>query len=240
MKRQGGPRVNVAIYGRALLHLVRHPSVLVVPLVASVIDMLVQFWGGIATDPLGGFGSGILQMAVQILYLFAFGAAIVQANNIDRGHRAGFDDAWEETRKKAGGILIAAIGFQFVIYIASYVGALLPIPNLGVVLGMAAAYFLIFTMPAASIGGLPGGLAISGSIRAVRNNPLAALLLAIVFVALWQFGPLYLTVLLGNVLGANYTPIFQDLSQAIYRTIVLGYLAFPFAVTYDDIAFKLW
>src|SRR5580658_2580244 len=101
-----GPRVNAGVYGRALVHLFSNPTVLVVPLVASVIDMLVSYWSGVVTDPLGGYGNSIFQMIVQIIYLFAFGAAIVQANNIDRGHRGGFDEAWEETRRKTGGILL--------------------------------------------------------------------------------------------------------------------------------------
>lgn len=192
------------------------------------------------TDPLGGFGTGILQMAVQIVYLFSFGAAIVQANNIERGHRAGFDDAWEETRKKAGGIILAAIGFQFVAFVGQYIGQIFSIDAIGIVLQLVAYFFLIYTIPAAAIGGLPAGLALSGSIRAVRNNPLAAAVLAIAFVVLWVLLPNYLLALCANAFGAGFTPLIQDLSLAIYRAIVLAYLAFPFAVTYDDIAFKLW
>jgi hypothetical protein len=231
-----GPRVNVGVYGRALVHLFSNPTVLVVPLVASVIDMLVSYWSGVVTDPLGGYGNSIFQMIVQIIYLFAFGAAIVQANNIDRGHRGGFDEAWEETRRKTGGILLAAIGFQFVVYVAQYAGSLVGNGALQLVLQLIAYLFLIYTIPAAAIGGLPGGLALSGSIRAVRGNFLPSIILAIVFVVLWVVVPSRVLF----PLVANLSPVVQLLSLALYRAIVLAYLAFPFAVTYDDISFKRW
>jgi hypothetical protein len=230
-------RVDIAIYGRALLLLVRHPSILALPLLAAVIDMLVSYWSGAFTDPLGGFGSGIFQMIVQIIYLFAFGVAVIQANNIVRGYRGGFDDAWEESRRKAGGIILAAIGFQFIVWAAGYVTGILG-GGVQLAVELVVYFFLILTIPAAAIGGLPGGLAISGSVRAVRANPPACILLAIVFALLWVFVPEWIAMLAATHpigLFAYY------LSLAVARAIVLAYLAFPFAATYDNIAFRgLW
>lgn len=231
--RKGRPSVNFAIYGRALVHLVRHPSVMAVPLLAAVTDALVSYWGNLFTDPLGGAGTGIISMALQILYLFAFGAAIVQANNIVRGYHGGFDTSWEETRGKIGGILLAAIGFQFVLWAAAFVGGLLG-ANVQIALQLVAAFFLILTIPAAAIGGLPGSLALSGSIRAVRANWVPCVVLAVAFIVLWYIVPsrVYYDV------GLRFGIVPGLLSLALVRAIVLGYLAFPFAVTYDETAFR--
>jgi len=231
--RRGGPNVNVAIFGRAFVHLVRHPSILAWPLLAAVIDMLLTRWGGIFTDPLGGIGGGLFSFVVQIVYMFAFGVAVIQANNIARGYSGKLDDAWEEARRKAGGILLAAIGFQFVIWAAGYLGALTGSGLIQEAVMLIAAFFFIFTIPAAAIGGLPGGLALSGSIRAARANWPAALMLLIAFAVLWFF--LYPYVLIGlEPYGATVALV----GAAIYRALVLAYLAFPFAVLYDETAFR--
>jgi hypothetical protein len=234
---RGGRRgVDLSIYGRALPYLFRNPSILAMPLLAAVIDMLLSYTGGVATDPLGGLGSGIFGMISQIVYLFAFGVAIIQGNNIARGYNTKFDDAWEEGRRKAGGIFLAAIGFQFVTWVAGYAGSIIPIPFLAYVLQLVAYFFLILTIPAAAIGGLPGGLAISGSIRAVRANWAPCLILAFVFVLLWVGIPELVTFYIGGRFGfTGYALIL-----ALARAIVLAYMAFPFATTYGDIAFKLW
>jgi len=233
MQRRGRPSVDLAIYGKAFVYLARNPSIFALPLLAAIIDMFVSYWQTLFTDPLGGLGTGLFAFIVQLVYLFAFGGAVIQANNIARGYRAGFDDAWEETRRKAGGILIAALGFQFVVYAAGYVGGLLGSPILQIGLQLIAYFFMILTMPAAAIGGLPGGLALSGSIRAVRANPLACVVLAIVFVALWIF----LFGYIGSIL-APYGVVPYLIGTAVFRAIVLAYMAFPFAVTYDETAFR--
>jgi len=223
----------VTIYGKALLYLARHPSVALLPLGAAAIDLFIWYWGTLFTDPLGGFGTGLFQMVIQIVYLFAFGGAVIQANNIARGHRTSFRDAWIETRQKSGGILLAAIGFQFVTWFAGYLGAFLGGGIVQQALQIIAYFFLIFTIPAAAIGGLPGALALSGSIRAVRANWLGAIVLAVVFVALWVYLPEYaLTPLVPYGFFAARGGL------AAINAIVLAYLAFPFAVTYDETAFR--
>jgi len=229
-----GPSVNLAIYGQALMHLVRHPSVLVLPLAAAAIDLFISYWSTLFTDPFGGFGAALFAFVIQIVYLFAFGGAVIQANNIARGYRTSFSDAWSETRRKSGGILLAAIGFQFVTWAAAYIGGFLAIPYLQFLLQIVAYFFLILTIPAAAIGGLPGSLALSGSIRAVRANWPACVVLAVVFYALWFILP-------GRLLAPVLLPygfIASLAGIAAVRAIFLAYLAFPFAVTYDETAFR--
>lgn len=224
-------RIDVAVYWRSIPLLLRHLSILAMPACAGVIDWAVNETAPYLTGAMGGLGTGLLQMAVQIVYLFAFGVAVIQANTVWRGRRATFDDAWEEARHKAGGIVLAAIGFQFVLYAAAYLGTLLG-PVIGVTLQLVAAFFLIYTIPAAAIGGMPGSLAISASIRAVREAPFGTALLAIAFVLLWNVVPQLLLAVPFDLSVPVTLLIF-----AIARALILAYLAFPFAKLYDDVAF---
>ena len=229
-------RLDLGMYPRAVPLLVRHLSILAVPLLAAVVDVLVDQITPLMTDQLGGIGASIFAMLVQLLYLWAFGVAIVQASNIWRGRRGSFDEAWDEARAKFGGILLAAIGFQFVVWAASYVGSFLA-PALGLALAAVAAFFLIYTMPAAAIGGMPGSLAIGASIRCVRANVVASILLALVFFAVW-----YVLVPIGiPYFLVRLTVLETQLLMAFVRAVALAYLAFPFAKQYDDVAFtRFW
>jgi hypothetical protein len=230
-------RIDLGMYVRAIPLLVRRPSIFVMPLLAAVVDLLLSQISYLFTDPTGGAGAGIFQLLSQLVYLWAFGVTIIQANNIWRRHRGTFEEAWEEGRVKFGGIALAAIGFQFVVSALSYIGSFLN-PFLGLALGAIAALFLIYTIPAAAIGGMPGTFAISASIRSVRANPVASVVLAFVFFVLWYIMPNFLQYPLAN---AHLTPVLWSLCTAAARAIVLAYLAFPFAKQYDDIAFtRLW
>jgi len=217
--------------------LARRPSILVMPLLAAVLEVVVATLAQYATDPLGGIGQGLIGILIQLIYGFAFGVAIIQANDAWRGHRASFDDAWEEGRRKAAGIMLAAIGFSLTIYVAGLVGSLLGGGGIGsLVLSAFAWCFLIYTIPAAAIGGLPGSLALSGSIRAARANVPAALVLAFLAFVLWKLLPSYV-LLYATPLG----PTGALLAFAGFRALVIAYLAFPFAKAYDDLAFRgLW
>jgi hypothetical protein len=234
---QKGLRIDLAMYARAIPLLVRHPSILVMPLLAAVVDLLVTQISAVGTDALGGIGASLYQIIVQVVYGFSFGVAVIQASNAWRGRRATFDDAWEEGRRKAGGIMLATIGFGFLLYAAQYIGSLLGIGAM-IALQLVAAFFLIYTIPAAAIGGLPGAAAISGSIRAVRANWLGSAILAIVFVALWVLLPMLVyTPQFVLALG----PIGSEIAMAAIKALVLAYVAFPFAKQYDDVAFtRLW
>ncbi|MBV9234165.1 MAG: hypothetical protein JO030_08990, partial [Candidatus Eremiobacteraeota bacterium] len=158
------PRVDVLMYARAVPLLLRHPAVFAMPLLAAVVELLLDQLSNLTTDPLGGIGSGIFGMLVQLIYLWAFGVTIIHANNIWRRGHGTFDEAWEEGRLKFGAIAFAAIGFQFVVYAASYIGSFIG-ATVGLALGAVAAFFLIYTIPAAAIGGIPGALALSVSFR---------------------------------------------------------------------------
>jgi hypothetical protein len=224
--------VDLTIYFKAFGLLARHPSVFVLPLLAAVVDLLITQLSYLFTDPLGGSGAGIFQMLVQLVYLWAFGVTIIQANAVWRSRRGAFDEAWEEGRAKFAGILFAALGFQFVVWAASYIGSFFG--PLGLVLGAVAAFFLIYTIPAASIGGIPGMLALNQSVQAVRAAPIASVILAAVFFAVWYFAvPVGLPYLLIHV-----SPAIWSFASAGARAVALAYLAFPFSRQYDDVAFR--
>ncbi len=226
---------DLGIYPRALVSLVRHPAIIVVPLLAAVVSLLLEQLQNLATDPLGGAGGSIFGLIVQMVYGFSFGVAIMYANDVQRSRRTNFDSIWEEARRKAGGILLATIGFYFVLYVAGLVGGL--IGGFGsIILQLVAAYFLIYTVPAAAIGGMPGSLALSASIRAVKNDYVGTAILAVVFIALWIALPQFAVAWLAPF--GYYAAIF---GLAALHAIVLGYLAFPFSKQYDDIAFtRFW
>ncbi len=222
------------MYLKAVPLLLRHPTVLVMPLLAAVVDLLVSQITPYFTDPLGGLGGFIFAIVVQLVYGFCFGVALIGANNVWRNRRASFDEAWEEGRSKAGGILIATIGFYFLVYAAGYIGSFLGGGILQIVLQLIVAFFLIYVIPAAAIGGMPGNFAIGASFRAVRENVLGAAVLAVAFVLLWIEVPSFIMLHLGQGLSV----VTYQLVLAAIRALMLGYLAFPFAKQYDDVAFR--
>lgn len=222
------------MYVQAVPLLLRHPSIFVMPLLAAVVDLLIQQITPFFTDAAGGAGGFLFGIIVNLVYGFCFGVAVIAANNVWRGRRATFDEAWEEGRHKAGGILIAAIGFYFLIYVGQYAGSLLGSAVLQIVLQLVAAFFLIYTIPAAAIGGMPGNLAIGASFRAVRANFAAAAILAIAFVVLWYWLPEFIA----NRFALGIGVIGYELVRAALKALALAYLAFPFAKQYDDVAFR--
>lgn len=230
------PTVDLAMYVQAIPALLKHLSILACPLLAAVMSILINAaLAPFLTNSLGGAGASLFGLLVQLIYLWAFGVAIIQASQIWRGRRGSFDEAWEEGRTKFGGIALAAIGFQFVVWAGSYIGSFFG-GILAYVLAAVAAFFLIYTIPAAAIGGMPGSLAISASIRAVRANLPGSILLAIVFFVLWYVVPAYLPFAIGNL-----SQVLYSLVMAVYEAVVLAYMAFPFAKQYDDVAFRgLW
>jgi len=224
------------MYLRALGLLVRNPSIIVVPLLMGVVGVFV----GQVGDAGGGAGllGGLTSLLILLLKMFAFGAACIIADMAWRRGRASFDDGWNEARRKGGEILMAALGFTFVLYIAQFAGTLIgPIAPL---LLAAALYFLIYTIPAAAIGGVPGGAAISASIERAQHNVVPTIVVAIVSVAAF----LYLDVLLAPLFTLVMAPLafasfglLSALFSAVVQSIAVGYIALIVAKTYADISF---
>ena len=232
MNRRSTPEVDFGIYLRGLGLLLRHPAIIVVPLLAALVSVLLAQVGQFFTDPLGSAGGGIISFLQQLAFGFAFGVATLYANDLQRGYRTNFDSVWKEALGKAGAILMATVGFVFVISVAATVGSLLG--AVGVYgLQLVAAVFLIYTIPAGAISGLSGPLAISASIRAVREHSARAIVLAVIFVLLWGVLP---QLVIDRMLTLTANPLLFQIVPAIVQALVFAYLAFPFAKNYDDVA----
>jgi hypothetical protein len=228
-------RTDYTIYIRAIAMLFRRPSILVAPLLGAVVSLVLDQIDTYLTGPLGGAASGLFSFFANVFFSFAFAIAIIQADELERGLRGTFDSAWEDARRKAGGIIIAAIGFWFLIFVAGYIGSIFGSLALQIALIIAAAFFLIYTIPAAAIGGLPGQFALGGSIRAVRDDVFGSAVLAVAFIALFLVLAPYVAAKLQATFSLSH--VVAMLIQAAIEAIALGYLAFPFAKQYAGIAF---
>lgn len=236
---------DLSIYLRAFPMLFRRPSVFVAPLLGAVVALVLQELGYYLTAPLGQFGASLFFWVANIFYSLAFGIAIIQADSVERGLRGTFEAAWEEGRRKASGIILAAIGFWFLYWIAGYIGAMIGSLTIAAVLSLVAAFFLIYTIPAAAIGGLPGSLAIGGSIRAARAEPFGAAILTVVlivtFLGISGSPPILTTAIAYEIASALHLgPDVSLLLWAALEALALGYLAFPFAKQYADVAYRAY
>ena len=241
MRRATAPNLDLGVYVAAVPKLLRNPSIIVIPLLMAVIGVLVRLAvapssGGIAgglTASLGGF-------IVIILELFGLGAACIIADDAWRHGRASFDNGWNEARRRGGEILFAALGITLLFWVAQYAGALLGrFPLAALVLMAVAALFLIWAIPAAAIGGVPGGAAIQISIDRVRANLATAVLATVVVIALFVFALPYAEgwisiLLLPYAIGFT---MLGALAGALLQAIALGYVALVLTKTYTDASF---
>ncbi len=227
--------VDIGAYFRAIPLYARNPWLALGPLLTSLLGALLHI-----LVPSGGQGGGLSDslMSIFVMLLDSFGVAIslIVAERAWRVGKSPFDDAWVEARRKAPDILLAAIGFNFLIYVASLVGGFIgPIGAIG--LTAVAAYFFIYTIPAAAIGGVPGGAALQASLERVRGSYLNTFVLAIVLVALYVFFqslPNLLLPLLANWPALVTSNAFLEIFEATIKAICLGYAALVMAKAYDD------
>ncbi len=237
MKRSPIPGVDLTVYINALPLLVRNPSIVVLPLLALVIGVLLQIVlapasGGAISQLTAGLGSFI----VFLISLFGLGAACVVADDAWRHGRATFDSAWSEARRRGSDILSAAVGVALLVTVGQYVSQFLGI--IGTILTAVIVLFLIWALPAAAIGGIPGGAAIQVSIDRVRGAPLAAALATIVTLALVFYAAQMLGLLVFGLLPVAWgSTIVELLLVALFQSIALGYAALILSKTYTDVAF---
>jgi hypothetical protein len=237
MRRAPGPDVDLSVYASAVPLLLRNPAVIVVPVLMAVIGVFLQLtmipYRGGATGSLTG---QLVSFIVILLELFGLGAACVIADDAWRHGRASFEKGWAEARSRGGDILFAAIGFTLLLSVAQYAGSLLG--PLSLVLTVIVVVFLIWTIPAAAIGGVPGGAAIQVSIDRVRGTPLPAVIAAIVTVALLGIALPFLSLYLGGAIPLLRGSLIMNLLvSALLQGIVVGYIALILTKTYADAAF---
>jgi hypothetical protein len=232
------PGVDLKIYLSALPLLARNPSIVVVPLLMAVAGvLLIRLFPPTGGAVLGSLTAGIVWLIVFLLLMFGLGTACIIADDAWRHGHVSFDRDWAEARRRAPEILMASIGVSLVLWIAQFVGQLLgPVAILLIAL---AAFFLIWAIPAAAIGGIPGGAAIQASIDRVRANPLSAALATIVTLAL--------VVILAPLVQSWFenwlypftagTTVVGSLIGALIQSITVAYAALIITKTYSDAAF---
>jgi hypothetical protein len=238
MRRGPRERVDLSIYVRAVVVFVRNPTVVVMPLLVAVLGILLgQISGFTGGDALTG---GLASFILLLPQLFALGVSIIIADAGWRRGVASFDDAWQDARRKAGDIIFAAFGFTFVLQIALLAGQM--VGALGTILSALAVYGLIFAIPAAAIGGVPGGAAINASVERVRGAPLTAAVLAVVTIVLLLYFGAFVGVWIDTlVFGFMGGPsILGPILGALVSSIAAGYVATAMAGVYAEVAFSRW
>jgi hypothetical protein len=227
--------VDLSIYWLGLGVFARNPTVVVLPLLVAVIGIFLAQVARVMPDPFG-----LVSFILQLLNLFALGVSIIIADAGWRRGVASFDEAWHDARRKAGDIIFAAFGFTFVLQIALLAGQYLGAA--GIALTALAVYGLIFTIPAAAIGGVPGGAAINASVERVKSNPLTSgVLAAVAIVLLLYFGAfvgVWLEELVDAAMGAP--SIIGPVLAAVVRSVAAGYVAVVMAKVYAEVAFSRW
>lgn len=222
--------VDLSLYARGFAVLGRNPVILVFPLVATLIEIGLGFLRGPLFDPLGGYDFGLMRLLFSLIDGFAFGLALIAAEVAWSGRRIALPSIWDEGKRKAGNILLATVGLVFVLYIAGLLGGFLGL--VGLLVPALAAFFLIYTIPAAAIGGIPGSAALSASIERVRGNYLGCAVLVIVSLLLYYYVGVFLGPYISNAVG-----VFAPYASAIIQALVIAYLAVVTARQYDEVAF---
>jgi len=240
------PKLDVSPYLRGFAVLARNPALVLPPLVAAVVGVFVTRLGGGGVgegNPVGQVSGSLTSLLITLLASFAFACSIVLADSAwRRGGTAPFEASIQEARRRGGDILFAAIGFSFVLSLAALVGNI--IPFLGLLLVPVAMFFFIWTIPAAAIGGIPGGAALNRSLELARANPVPTAIFAVVYVVLVDFVAPTATDAVFSSLGAlqGNSAVLSGLVGAVVMAIFFGYLAAVGAKVYADIAFgrRMW
>jgi len=236
------PGLDLGVYARAVPLLLRNPVIIVVPLLMAVIGVALGMTGlpGGGSGFIGMTTGGLTGLIVQLLDLFGLGVACIIADEAWRRGSASFERGWSDAQRRAGDIFFTAIGIVLISAVAGYAGQLLGSFWVAVALIAIATIVLIWAIPAAAVGGIPGGAAIQSSFDRVRAAPLPAILATVVFVALttfaapWAAGEigLWLSPFVGSESG-----LVQLLLVALFEAIATGYIALVITKLYTDSAF---
>lgn len=235
------PPVDFTIYFKALGLLVRNPTICLAPLLAGVVNILLfrvsPASGG--SGLLGGATSSIVGLIAQLVDWFGLAVAIVVASLAWRRGRTSFDDAWDQSRARAGDIVFASLGFGFVIYLAGLVGSYIGFFG-SLAITLVAYFAFVYTLPAAAIGGTPGGAALNASLEIAKRAPLPTLVVTVVYFLAFSYVPTLVVqalqpVLVGDSIFAS--GVVSSLLVALITAIVSGYVALVLAKTFEDLSY---
>jgi hypothetical protein len=221
--------------------LARNPQIALAPLLAAVAEILLfkLMPADGASGLLGAANASLTSLFAQLIDGFGLAVALIVAETAWRRGRAPFDDAWDEARRKAGDILMATIGFGFVVYVAELVGGLLPGAGPPIMF-LIATFFFVYTLPAAAIGGVPGGAALQISLERSRRAVLATGLVTLLYLFVRLVAPsliVYAISPLALQIDSPSAGTILSLIATIPKALLAGYLALVLAKTYDDASY---
>ena len=242
LKLRGGSGLDPATYFKSIGLLVRNPSIMLAPFAASLVQSVLMLMAGtmLSGGVIGTMNASLTQLVAQLLNSVGLAIAIIVADIAWRRGRAAFDEAWDDARRKLPDILMAALGFNFLVFVASYIGSMFLGGIGGLVLGAIALFFFIYTMPAAAIGGIPGGASLQVSLERARANVLPTLVVYVVYIGTFFILNAYATSYVFfwlTSLGVPSSNVVTALTVAVIQAILSGYVALVLAKTYADISY---
>lgn len=229
--------LDLMLYVRAFPVYARNLGVMLFPLLGAAVGIGIGYLGSWFSEPTGGATAGLFNLVAQIVDGFAFAIAVIFADDAWRHNRASLSAAWNSARRKAGDILIAVVGFFFLLYVAQLIGnaigGMLRLPFIGEALGALAVWAFIYSIPAVAMGGVPAGGSFSTSLQTARRYPLPTAILTIVSIAVYYYVALVVPTQIGMYLGPGY-----DVARLLLDAFALGYIALVVARQYADFAFR--
>lgn len=224
---------DLTIYLRAFGVLASNPALLLAPFLMAVIGVLVQVPYGVSQDPISRITGGIMGLIVFLLQCFGLGVSLIIADTAwRRGGTASFDDAWVDARRKAGDIIMASLGFNFVVFVAAQIGSFI-LPQLGLLLGAAALFFLAYTIPAAAIGGIPGGAALQTSVERVQRSYIPTAILVVISLLVYGFVGWYAPFAFIPVAG-----LIGGIIAAFFQALAIAYIACILSAVWSDVSYR--
>jgi hypothetical protein len=231
--------IDVSLYLRAFPLLARHPQIMLAPFLAGLANIVLATLMPGGTGFLAAANSGLAGLFSVLISSFGLGVAIIVADSVWRYGRAPFRDAWEQARRKGGDIIMSAFGVSFVIYMAGLVGSVVPVVGpIGLIL--VATYFMIYALPAASIGGVPGFASLQSSIDRARAAVLPSIIVTIAYIVVYDLGrSVFEMTVVPALIGRG--PFTSELSFSVLDALVqapfAAYVALVLAKTYDDVSY---
>jgi hypothetical protein len=231
------PAIDFAAYFSAIGLLLRNPAIVLGPLAAAmctafITTVLPGQTGGVAA----ALGGGLWSLIFFLIDCFGLGVALIAADSAWRHGKVVFDDALDQAKARAGGLLMAAVGLNFIMWLALQFGSFLS-PALGIAGFLAALFFFIYALPAAAIGGVSGVESLQVSLDRVKTNYAAAALVYVVSASLVAAMLLGLHSVLTYTALGGWPSSVQTIVLAIAEAIVSSYIALILAKTYSDVTF---
>jgi hypothetical protein len=222
-------QIDFKIYIQALAMYFKNPVVALAPLATGLANILLSI----------GLYTGMIAWLLSIiLNLVGLAGAIIVADYVWRARGVSLDQVWNLTQPKIGDILVASIGVLFVVALPSLLAGIFG-PIVPLLQGIAFV-FVIYAIPAAAIGGTPGGAALQASIDHTRAFPATTVILCVVCYGAFACAPLIagplLTIIGSHIDRAVFVAI-ASIVSAFTRALSFGYIALVLARVYNETSY---